>query len=272
MSTKNDLITEQPEEKPAEPEYTPPMEPETPKKSMVQVRFLEENRTLTYYNDKFDLHCGDLVYVDGALAGCRGCIMKVNYNFKVKMSGYKRVVAKVDTAVRGQLYVTSSHFIAFDPSVLPAHKVLSWFLTEPSEDDEFACGSDGSSFQLDDLKGLDVTPEIEERGRQYYRSEWVRYLSMNGTQGYAIVEGDEPYEVEFEYNNGVISQLSCTCPCSYNCKHMVATMLLLREMLEQIESDYGEQFQQTGYFAAVYKDTFYSNVLKSKENGGLLLT
>ena len=38
-----------------------------PRRSMVQVYFAERNMNLAYYNDQFDLHCGDTVYVDGKL-------------------------------------------------------------------------------------------------------------------------------------------------------------------------------------------------------------
>ena len=40
-----------------------------PKKSVVQVFFAARNRTLAYYNDQFDLHPGDIVFVDGKLEG-----------------------------------------------------------------------------------------------------------------------------------------------------------------------------------------------------------
>ena len=40
----------------------------------------------TVYNDLFDLHPGDLVYVDGKLEGHRGRVTDVNYNFKIKVS------------------------------------------------------------------------------------------------------------------------------------------------------------------------------------------
>jgi hypothetical protein len=239
---------------------------------MVQVHFSERNMTLAYYNDRFDLHCGDLVYVDGKLAGVLGCVVEVNYNFKIKISEYKRVIAVVDTAVHGQFYMTGSHFITFDPTVLPAQTVSAWFLAPDSEEEEIVSGSDDSSFRLEDLKGLNVSQEIAERGRSYYLENRVRYLSLNGTQGYAIVEGTKPYEVEFEYNDGEIRQLTCSCFCSYNCKHEVAAMLQLREILEQIEANYAEQFQQTGYFAAVNKRSFFFFVLDGKETGGFLLT
>lgn len=67
------------------------------RKSLVQVYFPDRNTTLTYFNDRFDLYCGDLVYVDGKLTGLIGRITDVNYNFKIKISDYKRVIALVDT-------------------------------------------------------------------------------------------------------------------------------------------------------------------------------
>ena len=34
------------------------------RKSLVSIRFEKNNRVLSYYNDKFDLHKGDIVFVD----------------------------------------------------------------------------------------------------------------------------------------------------------------------------------------------------------------
>ena len=36
-----------------------------PRKSVVQVAFPGRGASLAYYNDLFDLHVGDIVYVDG---------------------------------------------------------------------------------------------------------------------------------------------------------------------------------------------------------------
>ncbi len=43
-----------------------------PRRSVVRVQFPQRNMTLAYYNDRFDLHCGDLVYVDGKLEESAG--------------------------------------------------------------------------------------------------------------------------------------------------------------------------------------------------------
>ena len=43
-----------------------------PRKSLVQVCFPQRGTNLSYFNDRFDLHVGDIVYVDGKLEGLRG--------------------------------------------------------------------------------------------------------------------------------------------------------------------------------------------------------
>ena len=45
-----------------------------PRRSVVQVYFAANHRSLAYYNDRFDLKPGDLVFVDGKLAGKIGVI------------------------------------------------------------------------------------------------------------------------------------------------------------------------------------------------------
>ena len=46
-----------------------------PRKSVVRVHFPSRNMTLAYYNDRFDLQRGDLVFVDGKLEGLRGRVV-----------------------------------------------------------------------------------------------------------------------------------------------------------------------------------------------------
>ena len=85
-----------------------------PRKSIVQVYFEERNVTLAYYNDRFDLKRGDLVYVEGKLSGVRGRIVDVSYNFKIKLSDYMRVIAVADTHVKGEFNIAGSHFVTFN--------------------------------------------------------------------------------------------------------------------------------------------------------------
>ena len=242
-----------------------------PRKSVVQVSFPGRGTALAYYNDQFDLRVGDLVYVDGKLEGQRGRIVEVNYNFKIKTSDYKRVIALVDTNVKGQFHNAGSHFVTFDPVAIPASKVVTWFKAPVKDDDVFVSGNDDSSFSLDNLKGMKVSATVAERGHEYYMENNVRYISIDCTRGFAIVEGSEPYEVEFEYRDGQISNLTCSCFCSYNCKHEFAAMLQLRETLELIEKHYANLHERTDYFAAVFKGTLFSIAVYGKETGSFTL-
>ena len=150
----------------------------TPRKSVVQVRFPGKGMSLAYYNDQFDLKIGDLVYVDGKLEGQLGRVTEITYNFKIKISEYKKVIAACDTNVSGQFFMAGSHFVTFDPTTLPANKVSMWFKAPAKEDDEYASGNDDSSFRLDDLSGMNVSSTIADRGHNYYVENRVRYISL----------------------------------------------------------------------------------------------
>lgn len=241
-----------------------------PRKSVVQVSFPGRGSSLAYYNDQFDLHVGDIVYVDGKLEGQRGRVVEVAYNFKIKVSDYKRVIGLADTEVHGQFFNAGSHFVTFDRAALPQSKIVTWYKA-PVKDDEYVSGTDDSSFRLDDLSGMKISATIAERGHDYYLENKVRYISIDGAKGYAIVEGSEAYEVEFEYHDGEISGLVCSCFCSYNCKHEFATMLQLKETLEMIEKHYAAQCDETGYFAAVNKGTLFAFAIDGKETGSFTL-
>lgn len=241
------------------------------RKSVVQVYFPDRDRSYAYYNDRFDLKCGDMVFVEGKLEGLRGRVTEVNYNFKIKLSDYKRVIAVVDTNVNGEFYMAGSHFVTFDAKALPRCKVITWFKAPELEEDEFVSGSDETSFLIDDLSGMNISSQIAERGHEYYANNKVRYICIDGNRGYAIVEGSEAYEVEFEYHNREIRNLVCSCFCSYNCKHEFAAMLQLRETLELIEKHYADIYKNSGYFAAVCKGVLFSMAVDGKETGKFVL-
>lgn len=242
-----------------------------PRKSVVQVYFPADHLTLAYYNDRFDLRRGDWVFVDGKLEGEQGCVEEVSYNFKIKLSDYKRVIAVADTAVHGQFYAVGSHFITFDRSALPAQKVRTWFLPPQKPEDEFASGADDTVFPLSELKEMKVTAAVAERGRDYYRRSLVRYISLDGHRGYAVVEGTSPYEVEFTYKNGEIGELVCSCFCGDHCKHEFAAMLQLKDILEQIEKKFKAEYQRSDFFAAVCKRTLLDYAVDGKDDGTFTL-
>jgi len=271
MSIKIGFIKEESKNTYTQENYTTNQQMPVARKSVVQVYFPERCASYAYYNDQFDLKQGDIVYVDGKLEGLQGRVTDVNHNFKIKISEYKRVIAVADTEVHGQFFLADSHFVTFDPSTLPSHKVVTWFKAPTKEEDEFVSGSDEETFSLDNLADMNISNYIVDRGHDYYLDNKVRYISIDGTSGYAIVEGSKPYEVEFEYRNREISSLVCSCFCSYNCKHEFAVMLQLRETLELIEKNYADEYARTGYFAAVSKGTLFAFAVAGRETGKLEL-
>lgn len=221
------------------------------RKSLVSVRFEKNNRVLSYYNDKFDLHKGDIVFVDGKLEGERGFVEEVNYNFKIKLSDYKKVVALADTTVKGEFFFAGDYFISFNESVIPYEKVITW-LKPPVVDEEeiVVSGEDEEGFLLEkDISELKVPYNVKEKGIDCYLDGRVIYLSVAGNVGKAIVDGTNIYEIEFTYKNGEVSNFICDCYCNYACKHIVAVIMQLKNIVKTIEENYKEQYQD--YFSAV---------------------
>lgn len=240
-----------------------------PRKSVAEVYFPSRNMTLAYYNDSFDLKTGDLVYVEGKLEGNIGQVREINYSFKIKISDYKKIIAVIDTDIKGDLYFADSHLVTFQINTMPPPKIKTWFKA-PVEDEEYVISTDNTKkFTLDDLGGMNVSDEIAKRGHEYYIDNKVRYVCIDKNRGYAIVEGSEPYEVEFDYHEGEISNLVCSCFCSFTCKHQFAAMLQLRETLEAVAANYKNE--QTDCFAAISKDTFIKMVMYKKDTGKISL-
>lgn len=221
------------------------------KPTIVQIFFPDHNRTLAYYNDRFDLRVGNIVFVDGKLEGLRGRVTAVSTHFKVKVEDYKRVVGVADTHVAGQFFQADAHLITFEPQVLPWKQFCSWVKPPAEDETEYYISYDEEGIPLDDFSGMKISKGVFKRGLDYYRENRVVYLCR------AVVEGTKPYEVEFQYKNGQISNLFCDCPCGYTCKHEVAVLLQLRETLEVIEKKYADMWAGSDYFAIVFKPMFY---------------
>lgn len=234
----------------------------TPRKSLVSVKFEKTKNTLSYYNDKFDLRRGDIVFVEGKFEGYRGRIIDVNYNFKIKLSDYKKVVAVADTNIKGELFFAESHFISFDKDVIPYSRIRTWYISPENPDDEIVCSSgEGNSFLLDEeLNKLKIDYAIKQRGLDYYVGNNVVYISLNGNKGKAIVMGSTAYDVEFVFENGEISNLICDCFCNYTCKHEVAVILQLKELLNTIMEKYEEEYNNSRCFSAISTNELFRNV------------
>lgn len=223
--------------------------------SVVRVFFPACNQDYSYYNDRFDLHEGDLVFVSGKLARQRGQVVAVDYNFRIRLADYERVIGAADTAVHGTFFALGTHLVTLEPGVLPFRQVRGWFLP-PEADGEYAVGhGPGPVYALDALAQLSIPAGVAEKGHAYYMENRVVYLSVDDTAGRAIVNGTVPYEITFTYADGTVSALTCGCYETALCKHGAAVLLQLRETLEKIHEHWPEALTEDGYFAAVSKST-----------------
>ena len=271
MSKIGFLVSEPENERPAPVTEAPPPNV-APVNSVVQVRFPDANRTLSYYNDKFDLRVGDIVYVEGKLEGVRGRVIQVSRSFKIKLSDYKRVTGVADTRVSGRFYFAGAHFLTFSPTALPYEKALTWFKAPDKDGEEYVTGDEVETFDLEKPWELNISAEIAERGQRYYEENRVSYLCMDRVSGRAIVEGTRAYEVEFGYSpsNKSVTNIICDCPCFYHCKHEVAVILQLQEILSAVEERYAALFDRTKYVAAVSRKSFFSFAGTGAAPGGFI--
>lgn len=261
---------------PREPEAASPIpaaQPETAAvPSVVRVYFPERGRAYSYYNDRFDLHEGDVVYVSGKLAGLLGRVAAVDYNFRIRLADYERVIGAADRNVRGTFYVSGSHMLTLDHGALPYAQVRSWFFP-PEADGEFVTGhGPGPTYTLDFLDQVSLPGETAGKGHACYAEGRVIYLSVDGTQGHAIVQGSTPYELTFTYTGGTVSALTCTCYETGLCKHGAALLLQLRETVDFLREEHEEAFAASDRFAAVSKRIFSHFAMDGSAGGCITLT
>ena len=253
--------------------HAPAAQPETAAvPSVVRVYFPERDRAYSYYNDRFDLHAGDVVYVSGKLAGLLGRVAAVDYNFRIRLADYEHVIGAADRNVRGTFYVFGSHMLTLDHGALPYAQVRSWFFP-PEAEGEFVTGrGPGPTYTLDFLDQMPLPGETAGKGHACYAEGRVVYQSVDGTQGHAIVQGAVPHELTFTYTGGTVSALTCTCYETGLCKHGAALLLQLRETVDFLREEHEEAFAASDRFAAVSKRIFSHFAMDGSADGCITLT
>lgn len=235
------------------------------RKSIVAIRFKNIYKDYSYYNDKFDLKIGDRVYVDGKLSGLIGEVVDVDYNFKINLSKYKRVVGVVDTSVKGTFYMWDNYFLTFDKS-LSAQKILPWFIPINSEEEQYVSGSDDSKFELDEFKNMKIDEEIVYYGNIMATNDYfIKYLSVNDGKGCCLIDDDYIHDVDFSYKYGKVSNLVCDCYHTTMCRHKYASMIMLKKVVDYIKQEFQEEYEENKFFAIIEKKPFLEKAFNGNE-------
>ncbi len=206
-----------------------------PVRSVVDVAFPDDT-VLRYYNDSFDLSVGDGVYVSGKRAGSMGIVKSVTTKFKINLSGYERVLARIDFQLRGSFEPVGVFMVGVTADAGPSPELFRLWITPPADQEpEYACG-EGYELELDHFEQDDeVDPKVFSRALDYCRQGRVRYLALRNGVGTAFVEGTAWYEVNFRYDAGRITELYCDCPYPGLCKHELAVLFMLRSLLKELK-------------------------------------
>lgn len=145
---------------------------------------------------------------------------------------------------------------------MPFGKILPYFKAPAKPDEEYVSAKENKFYSLDDLEGMGAYEHTIMVGKSDFNCGEVLYLSVEDGKGHAIVGTDELHEVEFDYKNGMIANITCDCWACGICKHGVAAVFALKSALEKIEKHFPEKFEASGYFAVMSKNTFM-NVIAS---------
>ncbi|HLD19537.1 MAG TPA: SWIM zinc finger family protein [Candidatus Nanoarchaeia archaeon] len=76
--------------------------------------------------------------------------------------------------------------------------------------------------------------EIIERGEKYFNQHRVKSVVIDGDSVAAVVIGSRNYRVRINLKTGTFK---CTCLCEFNCKHVVAVILALRDKKQPMRKD-----------------------------------
>ena len=96
----------------------------------------------------------------------------------------------------------------------------------------------------------EISPVIFERGEGYYQDNAVVDLQrMDNGQYFAIVEGNDDYEINIRLDkSGKVLEYYCNCPYDGEiCKHVVATLLEIRDKNQDYETGKNTSKKEMGW-------------------------
>lgn len=204
-------------------------------------------------------------YLGGKVEGLLGFITEVSYCFKIRLSEYKRVIYRVDTEIRGKLYLLGDFFAAFDEDVIPKEKILPWFVRPDNEDDVACSYGEGTEAELSDSEfTCDKLP----------LSSVIPYFCIDKSAVSAVVNMSNgrcygTNEVEFTFDNVKARNMTCSCYEVGLCMHESTAVSALNGILAEIEKnkEFAEMYNKSGYIALIDKNSVIENTVNSNKTG-----
>lgn len=238
----------------AKKEKTVIIEPEKTEKAsvvptVVEVKF-DDGRQYPYYNDKFDLKVGDVVFADGKLFGRPGRVVSVTEKFKVSLDYYKRIISVLDLSFHGSFRRVQGFMVCEGETTLTAEQVKGWFLPPSEKEEEFIKGK-GETIVLEECLPFDEA-ELCKAEAIFYE-ERCHFVSVVNKKGFALVEGKRGiYTLDFTFENGVADNLFCDCIKPTACGHMAAVGIIMKYLYNEKTVDL------TKNFTLISQKLFYS--------------
>ncbi|MBE6703000.1 MAG: hypothetical protein E7585_06290 [Ruminococcaceae bacterium] len=212
-------------------------------KRLVEIQFDSHDSKLSYLCKIENIEVGDLVTVDGKLEDQIGTVTKVLKAFKTPKFEMKWVTAVLNRDLTGEYRKIGDDIVSLG-GTLTSEKFCTMYIGERYKGNEGIGEAD-----LDiDLATFEESGFIDDelvmlKGKDYYKHDRVAYISLQNGMGKAYVIGSEWYEIDFKYEDGKVTYIACECPYFGNCKHIVAVLFKLREMLKKIRKiDCGANF------------------------------
>ncbi len=207
--------------------------------TLVSVRFFEDGRELTYYNDRFLLEPGDVVFVSGRYAGKAGEVVKVSTRFRISLADYQRVISRADREIHGTYEHMLDKMISFSSEAFTPEQFRSWILppAEGGEEEEEIVFGEGYELDLEAIEDSeDADAAVLQRANEYCLNGNVTYISVKNGIGRAFVRGTDWYELDFTLKGNRMAGMYCGCPYPGLCKHLLAVALTVRDLSREDES------------------------------------
>ncbi len=200
---------------------------------LVEIKF-ENGMCLSYLSDIETIEVGDLVTVEGKLEDAIGLVKTVKKSFKIPKFEMKWVERVLDRDISGDYFRLNEDMVSTN-CVLTAEKFMTIYVGDKYKANQ-GIGEDEMELSLDDFEQNELFDNelVKLKGKELFKANAVPFISLRNGVGKAIVRGGEWYEIDFRYSAGRITYMACDCPYFGECKHEIAFLYKLRELLKKL--------------------------------------